>query len=127
VLRFRSVVWADAVLSAKKTETFRNLLQSRIADAERTISAALKETKAYAGRQADPADQAANEYERQAALHRADAAREKLKVLKQALQRLQAGTYGECSECGGDIEQKRLEAVPWATHCVKCQEAREQG
>jgi hypothetical protein len=92
VLRCKSVVWADAIVSAKKTETFRNLLESRIADAERTISAALKETKAYAGRQADSADQAANEYEGQAALHRADAARDKLKVLKQAVQRLQPGT-----------------------------------
>jgi DnaK suppressor protein len=115
------------MLSAKQAATYRNLLQTRIADAERTISTARQETRAHAARQADPADQAVSEYERQAALHRANAARDRLKVLKQALQRLQAGTYGECSECGGDIETKRLEAIPWATLCVKCQEAREQG
>jgi RNA polymerase-binding transcription factor DksA len=46
--------------------------------------------------------------------------------LKQALERLRQGTFGECAECGGEIEPKRLEAIPWARYCVKCQEAREQ-
>ena len=45
----------------------------------------------------------------------------------QAVERIQHGSFGECAECGGDIEPKRLEAIPWARYCVKCQEAREQG
>ena len=51
----------------------------------------------------------------------------RLKTLTQALERIQHGNLGECAECGGDIEPKRLEAIPWARYCVKCQEAREQG
>jgi RNA polymerase-binding transcription factor DksA len=35
--------------------------------------------------------------------------------------------FGECVECGGDIELKRLEAIPWVRYCMKCQEVREQG
>jgi DnaK suppressor protein len=116
----------NAVLTAKQTAQFRELLASRIAEAERTISAAQQETRAHATRHADPADQAASEYERQAAVHTADTARQKLKVLKEALQRLDRGTYGECAECGGEIERKRLEAIPWARYCVSCQEARER-
>jgi DnaK suppressor protein len=74
-----------------------------------------------------PADQAASEYERQSLVHQAAAARQMLKNLTQALERMRQGTFGECAECGGDIELKRLEAIPWARYCVRCQEARERG
>jgi len=40
---------------------------------------------------------------------------------------IRLGSFGECAACGGDVEPKRLEAIPWARYCVKCQEAREQG
>lgn len=115
------------MLPAKQTAQFRQLLESRIAELERIISAAKNEARAYGARQADPADQAASEYERQAIIHKADAARQKLKVLNEALLRLAQGTYGECAECGGEIERKRLQAIPWARYCVACQGAREQG
>ena len=114
------------MLSSKQVALFRELLESRIADLARTISRATQETKAYATRQADPADQAASEYERQAAAQKADAARQKLKALQKSLERLKQGTYGECVECGGEIERKRLEAIPWAQYCVSCQEAQER-
>ena len=72
-------------------------------------------------------DQAASEYERQSLVHQAATARQMLKNLTQALERMRQGTFGECTECGGDIELKRLEAIPWARYCVRCQEARERG
>ncbi len=34
---------------------------------------------------------------------------------------------GECAHCGGEMQQKRLDAVPWARHCIPCQEKQEQG
>lgn len=37
-----------------------------------------------------------------------------------ALQRLDDGTYGTCTECGGDIAPERLEALPWASTCIDC-------
>jgi DnaK suppressor protein len=42
------------------------------------------------------------------------------------VKRMSQGTFGECAQCGAEIETKRLEAIPWARYCVKCQEAREQ-
>jgi len=89
------------------------------------VAGAQRETRVNAAKHADPADQAASEYERQARIHKAAGAQQTLRTLKQALERLQQGTFGECAECGGDIEPKRLDAVPWARYCVKCQEARE--
>ena len=35
--------------------------------------------------------------------------------------------YGKCIRCGQAVPEKRLEAVPWARHCVSCQEMQERG
>lgn len=37
-----------------------------------------------------------------------------------ALARIEAGDYGVCEECGGDIAPARLAALPTATRCIKC-------
>jgi DnaK suppressor protein len=113
------------VSPAKKTEHFKRLLEVRIAEIERAIVNSEQEIRASSARQADSADQAAAEYERQALAHKAAVARQILQNLRQALERIVRGTFGECAECGNDIELKRLEALPWARYCLKCQELRE--
>src|SRR6266849_59027 len=35
--------------------------------------------------------------------------------------------FGQCVHCQGEMQLKRLEAVPWARHCLACQEKQEQG
>ncbi len=45
-----------------------------------------------------------------------------LRLVDQALDRLQTGDYGICLGCGSPIPEKRLMAIPWASHCVPCQE-----
>ena len=49
-----------------------------------------------------------------------------LTEVEAALKRIEDGTYGKCIVCGDAIPEKRLEAIPWATRCVKDQEALEQ-
>ena len=39
-----------------------------------------------------------------------------------ALRAMSEAVYGACGECGGPISLKRLEAIPWASHCVGCQQ-----
>jgi DnaK suppressor protein len=50
---------------------------------------------------------------------------ETLTKINEALARLDAGTYGYCPECGGEISQQRLRALPFAVRCKECEEARE--
>ena len=38
-----------------------------------------------------------------------------------AIQRLDDGTYGACIRCGRPIAAERLDALPWAAHCIDCQ------
>lgn len=49
-----------------------------------------------------------------------------LKKVKQALKRIEDGTYGECRECGNDISAKRLLARPTAELCITCKEDSEK-
>jgi DnaK suppressor protein len=114
------------LVSTKKLQQFKETLEGRILECERVLTNAEQETRANSARQADSADQAAAEYERQTLAHKADVARQTITRLTDALKRISQGNFGECAQCGAEIEVKRLEAVPWARYCLKCQEAREQ-
>ena len=57
-------------------------------------------------------------------LHESDFAR--LRFSQEALKALDRGQYGECAQCGEDINPKRLEALPSATMCLGCQEESER-
>lgn len=50
---------------------------------------------------------------------------ETLNKINEALSRLEEGTYGHCFECGEDIAEQRLRALPFAVRCKDCEEARE--
>ena len=45
-----------------------------------------------------------------------------LRLVEEALDRLEAGDYGICLSCDEPIAEKRLRALPWARYCVTCQE-----
>jgi len=50
---------------------------------------------------------------------------ETLNKIDAALRRLEEGTYGDCFECGDEISEARLRALPFAVRCKDCEEARE--
>jgi len=50
---------------------------------------------------------------------------ETLNKVNEALRRLDEGTYGNCFECGEEIAEARLRALPFAVRCKDCEEARE--
>jgi DnaK suppressor protein len=55
----------------------------------------------------------------------AQAESRELQAIEDALERMREGTYGLCEDCDGQIPLARLQAVPYATRCVKCQSASE--
>ena len=46
-----------------------------------------------------------------------------IKEIQAALKRIDEGTYDICARCGEKINERRLEALPYATECIKCAEA----
>jgi DnaK suppressor protein len=49
-----------------------------------------------------------------------------LAAIDAALQRIQDGTYGKCVNCGKEIGEERLAALPWATLCINCRRLEER-
>lgn len=75
----------------------------------------------------DIVDRANNSYHRELMFSLSDAERQLMLDIDKALGRLEEGSYGRCTNCGTDIAEKRLEAVPWTRYCIDCQELAEQG
>lgn len=75
----------------------------------------------------DVADQASASANREQARLRSTMLEQRLAQVTEALQRLDAGTYGTCEVCGGTISQDRLEALPTATLCVADRQGLEHG
>jgi DnaK suppressor protein len=66
---------------------------------------------------------ASHVFEQQRDLALRERAEQHLAEVDAALARLDAGTYGRCVECHREIAPERLEALPWAAHCIDCQRA----
>ena len=108
-------------MDAERIEFFRNLLQERIqellGEAEKT-----RTTMTGSGTPPfpDPADRATLETDRNFTLRIRDRERKLIMKIREALERLDAGTYGICEICGGEISEKRLIARPVTTMCITC-------
>jgi DnaK suppressor protein len=106
--------------------------ETKLHDYRNALLGMVERTEDY-GREADrdvsqdPADKASNSYTKELLFSQSTSERNTLKLIEEALGRIQDGSYGECLNCGEDIQQKRLDAIPWAPYCIKCQELQEQG
>lgn len=75
----------------------------------------------------DPADMAANAYTKELLVSMSDNDRQLLNLIDEALERMDDSGFGKCVRCGQALPEKRLEALPWARHCVRCQDLHERG
>jgi DnaK suppressor protein len=68
----------------------------------------------------DPGDRASLETDRSHSLRLRDRDRKLISKIKEALQRIEDGTFGVCESCGGRIGAARLRARPVTTLCIGC-------
>jgi DnaK suppressor protein len=125
-----AVIWVeeseDRRVDAKKIKDIRRRLsveyENRIKSLNRSRLAAeeikLENTE-------DEGDLATISHERDLLfnLHENDFVR--LRFIQEAMKAMNRGQYGVCVRCGEDINEKRLEAVPWARACIRCQQETE--
>jgi RNA polymerase-binding transcription factor len=115
-------------MDKKKIETFRKQLEQRQADLRKIVARTEQDGReADVGTAQDIADRAANSYTKEFLFHQSNNERQLLQSVEIALSRISEGVFGECINCGNDINPKRLEAVPWTRYCIACQEKLEQG
>jgi len=123
-------------VTAVDTDRFRRLLTER----REAVAAALDhlhkenagsledETGELVSGSADqhPADTATETVEREIGNTLEDHDERVLEAIDAALERIEGGTYGKCVNCGAQIPEERLEAMPWATLCIECKRKEER-
>lgn len=68
------------------------------------------------------ADDASDMFEQEKNLALQRNLKDLLARVERALRKFDAGTFGVCEDCGETIDPARLEALPWAAHCVRCKQ-----
>jgi RNA polymerase-binding protein DksA len=114
---------------AKTRETLLEKRSALVRQVEQLHENAADSTKATENSKSplNSAENASDAYEQDFAFISMESEEELLRKIDVALQRLRDKTYGVCGECGKDINAERLEYLPWATMCIKCQESEERG
>ena len=113
-------------LKSERLEFFRFMLTQEInnllGEAEKTVSEMTNGKENYP----DPNDRASLESDRNFELRIRDRERKLIAKMREAIQRIDNGTYGLCTSCGGDISEKRLTARPVTTLCIDCKTKQEK-
>jgi len=108
-----------------RIEFFRQLLQQRLADLLGEADKTREDMTGAASPFPDPADRATLETDRNFTLRIRDRERKLITKIREAMERIENGTYGQCEICGGDISEKRLIARPVTTMCIACKSRQE--
>ena len=115
-------------MDQRKIKAFREKLKEK----KQQILETFTKNKSY-GMEADGepsqdiADKAASSYTKEFLFSLSNSERQLLKQVDDALSRIEARSYGVCAACEDSLNLKRLQAVPWATLCIDCQEKQELG
>ena len=113
-------------MNQRDLKLFRKLLDEKLggllAEADRTVDGMTDSKENFP----DPTDRASLESNRNFTLRIRDRERKLIGKIKEALARIEDGSYGKCEECGENIGLERLKARPVTTLCIRCKEEQEQ-
>src|SRR5690242_15212537 len=116
---------------AAKTSRYnelRKMLEERRRELMTAVQDKMRDVRAEGGKDRDVLDQGeSSEVDIQEDIEFAliQMKSETLNKIDAALRRLEEGTYGDCFECGDEISEARLRALPFTVRCKDCEEARE--
>lgn len=106
-------------------EQDRDALRSEIDQLDNGVRAENQYDEESSGYSNHPADTGTETYEQERNLALERAVQAQLTRTEHALAKVEAGTYGQCDDCGGEIAPDRLTSFPQAALCLSCQEKRE--
>lgn len=116
--------------SQQRTEALRKMLLERRQEVMKEINGLIghrmsDEIQRRVDSAPDVGDQALLDTERVRDISIMELRNKMRQQIDEALAKLEEGTYGRCADCGAEISEKRLRAVPFARRCVACQERQE--
>jgi len=100
-------------------EDRRRDIQDRLRSLRETLPAQVAEVK-------DAEEQSVQDFVQDVELALMEMKSQTLAQIDEAVRRLEAGTYGTCANCGREIAEARLKALPFATLCLECRELEEE-
>lgn len=113
-------------MDIKQIEFFKQKLEERIEEllsqAEQTIQEIINQEL----KEIENIDRASSNADQALKLKIRNRESRLIKKVRQALERIEDGTYGICELCGEDISLRRLEARPVTTKCIKCKQEEER-
>jgi len=113
-------------MTKQKLEYFKSLLDKTMVNLLDEANRTVNDMTAHNGNLPDPTDRASLESDRNFTLRIRDRERKLIGKIKEALERIDSGTYGICESCGEDISEARLKARPVTTLCIECKTKQEQ-
>ena len=114
-------------MNKAQLDRFRKLLEAKRRDIVRRAQQTLDEDMSLAADDLpDEMDLASSEYLQSFTFRLRGREKAFLEKIQTALQKIEDGTFGVCDECGGPISNKRLEARPETTLCIRCKEDQER-
>jgi DnaK suppressor protein len=109
----------------RELNSFRKLLTRRLEQLLMEAEKTRNTVKSNEEPSSDPMDQASDNVERDFMLRLRDRESKLIDKIKEALERIENGTFGICEECGEQISVKRLRARPMTTLCIECKHEQE--
>lgn len=113
-------------MNEEKLNHFREVLNQRLKALLEEAGKTVEDLNEAKVRFPDPTDGASAEFERDFLLKIRGRERKLIKKVQEALARIEDGSYGICEDCGARISEKRLEARPVTTLCIKCKTKQEE-
>jgi len=112
-------------VNAKRLEFFKGLLNEQMKELMEEAAKTINDMTITEGEFPDPTDRASWESDRNFLLRIRERERRLITKIREALERIEEGTFGICERCGEPILEKRLEARPVTTLCINCKQEQE--
>jgi DnaK suppressor protein len=115
-------------MNKRERERYRKQLLAKRDELFHRVQAARTSEKEGTGKEApDLGDRALSTVIRELSYQLTVSERDVVRRVDDALDRMEEGEYGICVACGKKVQTGRLDAVPWARHCIECQELQDRG
>ena len=118
-------------MTKKKKDALRKILMEKKQEVWNDIKQRLfeqlgKEYRKEIETALDEGDRALADLAEETGLSIVNMRKDTLEKINQALEKLEEDTYGLCEDCGTEISEQRLNAVPFAIYCIECKQTREE-
>jgi len=102
---------------------FKTGLRNQQRELQRVVEEVGKQVRGFAeSGPLDVVDTSCDHFAKESLVARSSQSRNQLRLVELALERIQNSNFGTCVACGDSIDLKRLQAIPWTSHCIQCQE-----